>query len=75
MGDTHNRILAFTIDFGRQCRSAGPRYCRGLLLYGISYPLLSKYESGEFKDAISGLFRIVGVLVSQMHHFPGEVGK
>jgi hypothetical protein len=46
-----------------------------LLVYGISYPLLSKYESGEFKDATSGLFRIVGVLVSQMHHFPGEVGK
>jgi ABC-type multidrug transport system fused ATPase/permease subunit len=38
----------------------------GLLVYGISYKLISKYQSGELKDPISSLLRVVGMIVGLM---------
>jgi hypothetical protein len=38
----------------------------GLLVYGISYKLISKYQSGDLKDPTSGLFRVIGTLVGLM---------
>ncbi len=38
----------------------------GLLVYGISHKLISRYASGELKDPTSSLFRVVGMLVSLM---------
>jgi len=38
----------------------------GLLVYGISYKVLSKYRSGDLKDPISSLFRAIGLLVGLM---------
>ncbi len=38
----------------------------GLLVYLVSYKLITKYKSGELKDEIGGLFRVVGMLVSLM---------
>jgi ABC-type multidrug transport system fused ATPase/permease subunit len=38
----------------------------GLLVYGISYKFISKYETGELKDPTSNLFRVVGMLVALM---------
>jgi ABC-type multidrug transport system fused ATPase/permease subunit len=38
----------------------------GLLIYGISYKLVSKYQSGDLKDPTSNLFRVIGTLVALM---------
>jgi len=38
----------------------------GLVVYLVSYKLISKYQSDELKDPTSSLFRVVGLLVSLM---------
>jgi len=38
----------------------------GLLVYGISYKLVSRYQSGDLKDPASSMFRVIGMLVSLM---------
>ncbi len=38
----------------------------GLLVYGISYKLIAKYQSDDLKDPTSGLFRVIGTLVALM---------
>ena len=38
----------------------------GLLVYLVSYKLISKYQSNDLKDPTSSLFRLVGVLISLM---------
>jgi len=38
----------------------------GLVVYFVSYKLISKYQSDELKDPTSSLFRVVGLLVSLM---------
>jgi len=38
----------------------------GLLVYIISYKLISKYQSDDLKDPTSGLFRVIGMLVGLM---------
>ena len=38
----------------------------GLLVYGISYRFISKFESTELTDPTGNLFRVVGMLVSLM---------
>jgi hypothetical protein len=36
----------------------------GLVVYGVSYKLITKYQSHDLKDPITSLFRLVGLLVS-----------
>jgi hypothetical protein len=38
----------------------------GLVVYIVSYKLISKYQSDDLKDPTSSLFRVVGMLVSLM---------
>ena len=38
----------------------------GLVVYGISYKLISRYRSDDLKDPTSNLFRVVGMLVALM---------
>jgi Na+-driven multidrug efflux pump len=38
----------------------------GLVVYFVSYKLISMYQSDELKDPTSSLFRVVGLLVSLM---------
>jgi len=38
----------------------------GLVVYFVSYKLISKYQRDELKDPTSSLFRVVGLLVSLM---------
>ena len=38
----------------------------GLLVYGIAYKLIARYQTDELKDPTSSLFRVVGMLVSLM---------
>lgn len=38
----------------------------GLLVYGISYKLVSRYQSADLKDPASSIFRVIGMLVSLM---------
>ena len=38
----------------------------GLVIYVVSYKLISKYQSQDLKDPTSSLFRLVGLLVSLM---------
>jgi len=38
----------------------------GLVVYGISYKLISRYQSSDLKDPTSSLFRVVGMLVALM---------
>ena len=38
----------------------------GLLVYGMAHKFISSFQSYDLKDSITGLFRMVGILVSLM---------
>jgi hypothetical protein len=38
----------------------------GLVVYGVSYKLISRHQSGDLKDPTSSIFRSVGMLVALM---------
>ena len=41
----------------------------GLVVYVVSYKLIEKSKNVKLKDPINSLFRMVGILVSLMHHW------
>ncbi|NIT54609.1 MAG: hypothetical protein GWO41_18120, partial [candidate division Zixibacteria bacterium] len=53
-------------DWAGSLVSMGGAAALGLLVYLVSYKLISKYQIDELKDPTGNLFRVVGILISLM---------